>query len=92
MKPNRSLLYRPTHGTGRGPSASQCATIAPGMIQVTNTPALTGVTITRRFADYRTYTENIKFRRAVDRAVREYHCDESDLRFPHLQYPDEIDW
>jgi len=50
------------------------------------------VTVTRRFADYRTDKENIRFRRAVDEAVQEYQCDESDLRFPHLQYPDEIDW
>jgi len=50
------------------------------------------LTVTRRFAAYRTDKENIEFRRAVDQAVVEYRCDESDLRFPHLQYPDEIEW
>ena len=50
------------------------------------------LTITKRFAEHLYDKENRAYRRAIDEAVKEYGCAETDLRFEGLQYPQEIDW
>jgi hypothetical protein len=50
------------------------------------------VTITKRFAEYYHDPEDQGYRRAIDDAVTEQGCDESDMTFEGLNYPDEIEW
>ncbi len=49
-------------------------------------------TITKRFAEYYDDPVNQGYRQAIDDAMREYQCAESDLRTPELEYPEEIEW
>lgn len=50
------------------------------------------LTVTKRFAEYREDPENAGYRRAINQAMEEHHCAESDLHFNGLDYPEEIEW
>ncbi|AHC14928.1 hypothetical protein L21SP2_1535 [Salinispira pacifica] len=50
------------------------------------------LTLTKRMVEYSRDPDQERYSRIISDAVEEYDCDETDLAFPGIEYPEEINW
>ena len=50
------------------------------------------LTMTKRLVEFEGDPENWKYRQAIDDFMEEHHCEEEDIRFEGIEYPERIEW